>query len=298
MSLHDSKNLKRLAARLFPQGDEAAKFISCLIEGRSKSPALVWLAKPQAIKDVPYQSLPRLNFQADFVERFAPGALLGQSEAHKQGLFYLLDFSAVFETAPLRELALQPELVVDLCASPGGKSVLAQGYFPKARKVANEVIKSRLPALRANFSRLGLSIEVQSRDSSVLAEVYAKSVDLCLVDAPCSGQSLLARGVKAEGCFHPLTLKKNAGRQKRILLNAVKMLGESGYLLYSTCTFSPEENEEVVSFLLEKCPELQAVEVQSLSDFRSPLADFPAYRLYPQQGLGAGGFCCLLQRAV
>jgi 16S rRNA C967 or C1407 C5-methylase (RsmB/RsmF family) len=120
--------------------------------------------------------------------------------------------------------------------------------------------------------------------------------DLVIVDAPCSGQSLLAKGIENPGAFHPATVKGNAKRQLGIVTAAADCVAPGGTLLYSTCTFSERENERVVSKFLGRMPDYKVLPVAHLEPWRSPLADFPCYRLYPQSGLGAGGFVALLAR--
>jgi 16S rRNA C967 or C1407 C5-methylase (RsmB/RsmF family) len=90
-------------------------------------------------------------------------------------------------------------------------------------------------------------------------------------------------------------MNHNANRQKRILANAVSLLAPQGYLLYTTCTFAPAENEQVSAWLMAKFPQLTPILVPALADFQSHLATFPCYRLWPQSGLGAGAFTILWQ---
>ena len=125
----------------------------------------------------------------------------------------------------------------------------------------------------------------------------AHSVDLVLVDAPCSGQSLLAKGQKVPGCFHPVTLQRNASRQKRILAAAATLVRPGGHLAYMTCTYAPEENEQVGRWFQKKFPDFQPQRVPPLAAYQSPLCDWPCYRLWPQLGLGAGAFTSLWQRS-
>jgi 16S rRNA C967 or C1407 C5-methylase (RsmB/RsmF family) len=136
---------------------------------------------------------------------------------------------------------------------------------------------------------------VTRMDSEVLAREIPQTADLVLVDAPCTGQSLLAKGGKAPGCFHPVTINSNANRQKRILANSTQVVAPQGYLLYMTCTYSLEENEQVIEWLLHRFPQFQPVSVAHLGKYRSHLTDIPCYRLFPQSGLGAGAFTALLQ---
>lgn len=88
----------------------------------------------------------------------------------------------------------------------------------------------------------------------------------------------------------------NAKRQKGILLSAVQCVNPGGHIVYTTCTYDPEENEKVISYILKRIPGWSAVEVECLSAFRSAISEFPAYRLLPAHGFGAGGFCCLLRK--
>jgi len=116
-----------------------------------------------------------------------------------------------------------------------------------------------------------------------------------IVDAPCSGQSLLAKGSQVPGCFHPVTMNKNANRQKRILANSAQIVAPQGYLAYMTCTYAPAENEQVCEWFLNRFPDFQPAVVPHLAPFQSHLTALPCYRLWPHQGLGAGGFTALFQ---
>ncbi|MDJ1171321.1 RsmB/NOP family class I SAM-dependent RNA methyltransferase [Roseofilum sp. BLCC_M154] len=132
-------------------------------------------------------------------------------------------------------------------------------------------------------------------DPQRLAQQFPQAFQLVLVDAPCSGQSLLLKQKKVPGCFHKVTLNRNANRQKRIVGNAAQLVAPQGYLLYMTCTYSLEENEQICNWLLKKYPHFQPVSVPHLLDYQSHLSDLPCYRLWPYQGLGAGAFTALFQ---
>ena len=134
-----------------------------------------------------------------------------------------------------------------------------------------------------------------SRDSQILAETIPETANIVIVDAPCSGQSLLAKGEKAPGCFHPVTINNNANRQKRILANSAKIVAPQGYLAYMTCTYSPAENEQVSEWFVSKFPQFSAVEVPHLAAYQSHLTNLPCYRMWPQDKLGAGAFTVLFQ---
>jgi 16S rRNA C967 or C1407 C5-methylase (RsmB/RsmF family) len=164
--------------------------------------------------------------------------------------------------------------------------------------ICNEVIRKRTGMLISNLERCKLpDVWVTTWDPAVWANRAREAFDLVLVDAPCSGQSLLAKGGEAEGCFHPKMVGMNASRQRRILANAAQCVAPGGHLLYMTCTFSPEENEKVILWFLKGHPDFQAEPVPRLAEFQTDRLEQAAYRLYPQMGWGAGAFTCLLKHS-
>ena len=134
-----------------------------------------------------------------------------------------------------------------------------------------------------------------SADSRFFAEKAPVSGDLVIVDAPCSGQSLLARGIESPGCFHPATINLNSNRQKRILSNSAALVRPGGHLAYMTCTYSLEENENILKWFCKKSKQFKVVTIPTHEEYRSPYTELPCYRLFPWQG-GSGGFCALLKR--
>ena len=130
-----------------------------------------------------------------------------------------------------------------------------------------------------------------------MARVAPASADVVIVDAPCSGQSLVARGRDAPGCFHPATINLNANRQRRILANAATCVAREGSLLYITCTYSEKENERNLEWFLNHFADFAAVPVPALSRHQSHLSSHPCYRLWPQETWGAGGFVARLERS-
>ena len=107
----------------------------------------------------------------------------------------------------------------------------------------------------------------------------------------------LAKGEEAPGCFHPAMVNGSANRQKKILASAAALVAPGGHLLYMTCTYAPEENEQVCAWLLERFPRFRAVPVPSLAAHQSPLTPPPGHQMWPQEGLGAGAFTMLFQNA-
>jgi 16S rRNA C967 or C1407 C5-methylase (RsmB/RsmF family) len=292
-----SRLLLKLSQRLFANEAERIAFCDRLTRPQLLHPCILWQdRKPDK---PPFELEPPLFWQPEFIDRLALGQQPGKHPWHDQGAFYCLDFSSVFATSPLLLLSPPVECVIDVCAAPGGKSIFAWRALHPHLLLSNEVIGKRTGALIFNLKRCRISPSVVlSVDSKILAREIPNTAQVVLVDAPCSGQSLIAKGGKAPGCFHPVTINNNANRQKRILANSAQLVAGQGYLLYMTCTYSPEENEQVAEWFLERFPHFQAIAVSHLSDYQSHLTKLPAYRLFPQSGLGAGAFTILLQNIL
>lgn len=285
---------RRLSQDLFPDAGGRDAFLSALATPRPYRPALVWLAdRPEPS---PFHVEPPYGWQPDFVDALAADQRPGQHPLHDEGWFYCLDFSSVFAACALRVTPDRPPLVVDVCASPGGKSVFVWRALRPEKLVCNEVIGKRTAALIANLQRCRIRpAAVVSMDVSRLAEAIPGTAGLVVVDAPCSGQSLVARGKPSPGCFHPATVNMNANRQRRILAHAARLVAPEGYLAYMTCTYARKENENNLLWLLKTFPDFRPQAVADLAGFQSHLTDVPCYRLWPQDGIGAGAFVALLQ---
>lgn len=292
-----SSLLLKLSRRLFADIASQESFLAALIDPQPFAPCILWSQPKPA--GIPWTVEPSVAWQPDFVDRLSGGAKPGQDPLHDQGYFYCLDFSSVFAALTLLNLPPSNPLTVDVCAAPGGKSLFAWRALQPALLISNEVIGKRMGALLSNLKRCRVAPVALTRlDSKWLANSLPATAQVVIVDAPCSGQSLLAKGGKVPGCFHPVTINKNANRQKRILANSVQLVAPQGYLAYMTCTYSPEENEQVAEWLLERFPQFQPVPVAPLASYQSHLSDLPCYRIWPQQGLGAGAFTILFQNTA
>ncbi|MGD1861905.1 MAG: RsmB/NOP family class I SAM-dependent RNA methyltransferase [Leptolyngbyaceae cyanobacterium] len=290
-----SKQLIKLARKLFEAESDRAAFIQALTHPPTFAPTILWTQPKPA--DLDWPTLQPLPWQPTQVERLATDGRPGQHPLHEQGYFYCLDFSSVMAAALMQAIAEPIEVAIDLCAAPGGKSLFTWATRQPKRLLCNETIRKRVKILIANLKRCGaMEAIVLNQDPAVLAEHLPASAQLVLVDAPCSGQSLLAKGQDVPGCFHKVTLNRNANRQKRILAQATQLVQQGGHLLYATCTYASEENEQVCRWLLQRFPEFEAVTVANMRPYQSHLASFPCYRLWPQLGLGAGAFAMLFRR--
>lgn len=292
--------MKKAAAALFPDTASQESFLRALLTPVPRGSAVVWTVppRPDEFETVPRTELP--GWLPPFIEVLAPGVKIGLTGAYAGGDLYPLDFSSVLTGSAMmaaRDSWKAPPRVLDLCAAPGGKSILASALLSPALILANEVEGRRLGPLRHNLSRCRIAAAFTQRlDPAEMARLAPESFDLVIVDAPCSGQSLLAKGIDNPGCFHPSTVKGNARRQARILAAAAETVAPGGFLLYTTCTFSPRENETAIEKLLGTTPDFAPVEVPHLASLRSALVDFPAYRVYPHLSPGAGGFAAMLRR--
>ncbi|APB35188.1 Fmu (Sun) domain-containing protein [Gloeomargarita lithophora Alchichica-D10] len=286
--------LAKLAGQIWPDDPQAqSAFTTALQTPQRLSPGILWCReRPEPL---PFPVLAPYPWQPAWVDRLPPDTQPGRHAYHAQGYYYCLDISSVFAGAVLGAIPIPNPVVIDVCAAPGGKALLAWRYLQPQVLLVNETIGKRVGMLVSNLRRCRVPGVVLRQDSQVLAQYLAQSAAVVVVDAPCSGQSLLAKGDKNPGCFHPVTIGKNANRQRRILANAAQLVKPGGYLAYLTCTYSPAENEENCRWLLGKFPQFQAVAVSDLAAAQSHLADFPCYRLWPQSGAGAGAFTCLLR---
>ena len=173
------------------------------------------------------------------------------------GLYYLQEPSAM---TPASLLPIEPgDKVLDLCAAPGGKSTeLAARLNGKGVLVSNDISNSRAKALLKNLELFGAkNILVVSEAPNKLAEYFEGYFDKILVDAPCSGEGMFRKSPAIMKNWEQYGTEYYHKLQQEILPQAVKMLKPGGYLLYSTCTFSPDENEGSVQEVLDSFPQMK-----------------------------------------
>ena len=221
------------------------------------------------------------------------------------GLYYLQEPSAM---VPASFLPVEPgDRVLDLCAAPGGKSTqLAQNIQDSGLLISNDISASRSKALLKNIELFGLKNTVVTCESpSHLSEVFPEYFDKILVDAPCSGEGMFRRGERMIRAWMEHGPDYFAPIQRSIVKEAIAMLKPGGMLLYSTCTFDPSEDEEVIDYMLDICPSLRIVPVPGFDGF---VRGFPQYarhdpegiqntvRLFPHRIRGDGHFAALLQK--
>ena len=210
--------------------------------------------------------------------------------------------------SPAELLAPQPgERVLDLAAAPGGKTThLAALLKGTGLLVANEIKNKRVGHLAQNVERWGAgNVVVTNETPERLADHFGPFFDRVLVDAPCSGEGMFRKDMGARADWSPEMVAGCAARQKSILHVAAKLVRAGGYLLYSTCTFAPEEDEGVIAQLLQDFPDFEVVELPRFPGFaggKPEWIDAPAelsgaVRLFPHRLNGEGHFACLLHRS-
>lgn len=292
--LEGSKTLAKLASKLFPEEEERSQFLKAVTEGRSSRTSVLWVQEPGENNPFPPSAPPA--FVPSFVQLVDYNLAPGRHQYHDDGHYYCLDLSSACTASVLTGIEGSPRVVFDICSSPGGKAVFAHTLLKPELLLCNETIGKRTGALISNIERCKIQPAlVTSTDTAVFASRAPQSADLVIVDAPCSGQSLVTRGMESKGAFHPSTINLNSNRQKRILANSSSVVAPGGYLAYMTCTYSPEENEEVIKWFLKKFPHFSALEVPSMASHRSQFSEFSCYRFWPFQETGAGGFAALLK---
>lgn len=179
-------------------------------------------------------------------------SLPSMSVEYTAGKYYIQEASAMLAiSAASRVIDFSDKIVLDLAAAPGGKATQAAEFINSGYLVANEVIKKRLDALTWNVNRCRLNnIIITSLAPNILAQALPGFFDVVVVDAPCSGEGLFSKQKHSLENWSEKNVRFCAARQTSILKDAAVVLKPGGYLIYSTCTFAPEENEHQVEFLL------------------------------------------------
>lgn len=205
----------------------------------------------------------------------------GKHPYHEMGLYYIQEPSAMSAAALL---APKPGMrVLDLCAAPGGKSTQLATYLgDSGLLVSNEINTQRSRILSQNIERMGIkNAIVTNEDSFVLASHFPGFFNAIQVDAPCSGEGMFRKLPEAIEQWSMENVAICAARQKEILDNAAVMLKPGGVIVYSTCTFSREENENVIEYFLERHPDFTLEEME---------------RFWPHKVDGEGHFVAKLVR--
>lgn len=198
--------------------------------------------------------------------------------------------------APVAMLDVRPgDRVCDLCAAPGGKSTQIAGYLQgQGMLLCNEIHPARAKILARNVERLGIANALVTNEKPEnLAKKLPGFFDRVLVDAPCSGEGMFRKEEAAVTDWSQETVEMCARRQREILESAAVLLRAGGRLVYSTCTFAPEENEQTVAAFLQNHPEFVPETVEAPWFVAGENSSF---RLWPHKLLGEGHFLAVLRK--
>ena len=224
---------------------------------------------------------------------YDPAARPGLHVYHEAGVYYLQEASAM---APVALLDPRPgERVCDLCAAPGGKTTQIAGrMLGRGFLLCNEINPKRAKILSRNMERMGVANAlVTNEHPEVLASRFPGFFDRVLVDAPCSGEGMFRKEEAAVTDWSEETVQMCARRQREILNSAARLVRPGGRLVYSTCTFAPEEDEETLATFLEAHPEFTPEPVDAPWFAAGENA---SYRMWPHKLLGEGHFAAVLRK--
>ncbi len=225
---------------------------------------------------------------------YDPDSRPGLHVYHEAGVYYLQEASAM---APVMLLDPQPgQRVCDLCAAPGGKTTqIAARMRGQGFLLCNEWSSKRAKILSRNIERMGVANAlVTNEDTGRLARLLPGFFDRVLVDAPCSGEGMFRKEEAAITDWSQDTVEMCARRQGEILHNAAQLVRPGGRLVYSTCTFAPEEDEDAVALFLRDHPEFTPEIIQTPWFQQVPNG---GHRLWPHKLLGEGHFAAVLRKA-
>lgn len=254
----------------------------------------------------PYKEHPEIMI---IENELAPGEL-GRSLEHLLGYYYVQEIASM-----LPVLALKPkpnEIVLDLCAAPGSKTTqIAAPMDNKGLIIANDVNLGRIRILATNLERCGVSNTIITRkqgfDLCKRLKQQGFLFDKILLDAPCSGEGTLRSSLATYKMWSIQSVKNLSNIQKALLASAIELLKPNGEITYSTCTHSPEENEEVLDFILKKFPGKIKIETINLPiKCRPGLKEWDgknydrelekSCRIYPQDNDTEGFFVAKLKK--
>jgi len=219
------------------------------------------------------------------------------------GAYYVQEASSMFLEEAIRQSIdlSQPLRVLDLCAAPGGKSTLLQSVISdKSILVSNEVIKSRVTVLSENIIKWGAANVVVTNNDPKDFQRLQGYFDLIVVDAPCSGSGLFRKDPRAVNEWSEQSVEMCCHRQQRILADILPTLKDGGTLIYSTCSYSPMEDEDISDWLINDFG-LESISFQLKNEWNiiettASISRAKGYRFYPDKLKGEGFFIAAFRK--
>jgi NOL1/NOP2/sun family putative RNA methylase len=222
-------------------------------------------------------------------------SITGHHPYHQAGAFYFQEASAM---AVVPMLDIQPDdIVLDIAAAPGSKSTdIASRLGSLGFLIANDIDARRAQTLMFNVERLGLSqVIVTQHDPHHLPTLFPHFFDKILVDAPCSGEGMFRKDPSSMETWSIEHVQSCATRQSYVLEDAVKLLKPGGRIVYATCTFAPEENEQLIETFLQKHSEFKLINHPLNTYFDSKSTRGVGVKLWPHLIKGEGHYVVVLQ---
>jgi 16S rRNA C967 or C1407 C5-methylase (RsmB/RsmF family)/NOL1/NOP2/fmu family ribosome biogenesis protein len=212
------------------------------------------------------------------------------------GCYYVQEASSMFVEYALKQVVnFEKEIfALDLCAAPGGKStILSSLLSEKSVLVANEIVKNRADVLAYNLAKWGNCNHVVTNNESSSFSNVKGIFDVVIVDAPCSGSGLFRKQEDAPDEWSLYAVEQCSVRQRKILEDILPVLAQHGHLVYSTCSYSSSENEEIIKWLVT-VHGLEIIPIKIENEWGIEDTGF-GYRFYPYNLEGEGFFCCVLK---
>ncbi|MDR1937901.1 MAG: rRNA cytosine-C5-methyltransferase [Tannerellaceae bacterium] len=217
------------------------------------------------------------------------------------GAYYVQEASSMFLEQAVKAYVREPVKCLDLCAAPGGKSTHLCGILPEnSLPVGNEVIRSRANVLAENLSKWGNPNVIVTRNDPAEIGRLTHFFDLIVADVPCSGEGMFRKDTGSAGEWSVANVTLCAARQRRIIHDVWNALKPGGLLIYSTCTYNTEENEDNLTYIIEELG-AEALPVPVQEDWQVTGAlkhGYPACRFFPHKTRGEGFFLAVVRKAA
>ena len=215
------------------------------------------------------------------------------------GAYYVQEASSMFLEQAIRQHVSHPVVCLDLCAAPGGKSTLLLENLPAGSLlVSNEVIRSRSHILAENCIKWGNPYSITTNNDPESFGKLPHLFDIVVADVPCSGEGMFRKDADSIGEWSVDNVRLCAARQRRIIHDCWETLKPGGIMVYSTCTYNTEENEENIQYIVDTLG-ASPLTIETKPEWGvSPSVDssLPAYRFFPHKTKGEGFFLALLQK--
>lgn len=221
---------------------------------------------------------------------------LGKHPYHDCGLYYIQEPSAMI-VASLLEIK-DGMKVFDMCSAPGGKACFIASKLKQTGVViANDITSTRASILSSNVERLGLANTIVTNcPPKNISNQLNDFFDIVVLDAPCSGEGMFRKLDQAIDTWSIEKVEECAAIQKELVVDAYNSLKPGGQLVYSTCTYSKEENEDIVTYILDKYPDMELVPISLQCGMKPGIGYNECCRLYPHHHQGEGHFIALFKK--